>query len=84
MRALVAYVLTSLSVDAKGDVISRNVGVTFDLFEAEAHRGDGIENDFESFLVAANWQEEAEQSSLVGAMRDFRNLVQQMQEEALR
>jgi hypothetical protein len=84
VRSLVAYVLTSLSVDAKGDVTSQNVGVTFDLFEAEAHRGDGIENDFESFPVPANWREEAEQSSLVGVMRDFRDLVQQMQEEALR
>lgn len=58
--------------------------MTFDRFEAEAHKGNGIENDFESFPVPANWCEEAEQSSLVGGMRDFCDLVQQMQEEALR
>jgi hypothetical protein len=57
----------------------KSAWVTFDLFEAEAHKGKGIENDFESFSVPANWYEHAEQSSLVGVMRDFRDLMQQMQ-----
>lgn len=78
------YVLTSLSIDADGKVVSRNVGVSFDVFEAEAHRARGVENDFEVFVVDGNWREDAEQSSLVAAMRDFCALVRQMQEEALR
>ncbi|MGC2475663.1 MAG: hypothetical protein WA485_15080 [Candidatus Sulfotelmatobacter sp.] len=78
------YVLTRLSIDAAGKVTSDNVGVSFDVFEAEAHRARGIENDFEVFVIASNWREDAEQSSLVAAMRGFRVLVRQMQEEALR
>ena len=77
------YVLTTLSIDATGNVVSRNVGVTFDIFEAEAHKTRGVENDFETFLVRGNWRESAEQSSLVTTMRDFREMVKQMQEAAL-
>jgi hypothetical protein len=32
------FVLTQLSLDKTGDIKSRNVAVTFDLFEAEDHR----------------------------------------------
>ena len=32
------YVLTTLSLDSKGAVTNRNVGVTFSLHEAELHR----------------------------------------------
>ena len=78
------YVLTTLSIDENRNVVSRNVGVTFDVFEAEAHRGLGVEHDFEMFAVDRYWQEDAAQSSLVATMRDFCALVQQMQEEALR
>ena len=78
------YVLTQLSIDAEGQVTNCNVGASFNLFEAEAHRARGVENDFEVFALASNWREEAEQSNLVEAMRGFRALVQRMQEEALR
>jgi hypothetical protein len=78
------YVLTSLLIDAKGNVSSRNVGVTFDIFEAEAHKAKGIENDFETFTAAGDWRQDAEQSSLIGAMRDFREMVAKLQEVALR
>jgi len=78
------YVLTRLSIDAEGKVTSSNVGVSFNLFEAEAHRARGVENDFEVFAIGSNWREDAEQSRLVEAMRGFRALVQRMQEEALR
>ena len=77
------YVLTRLSIDAEGRVTSGNVGVSFDVFEAEAHRARGVENDFDVFVIDSNWREDAEQSSLVAAMRGFRVLVRQMQEEAL-
>jgi len=78
------YVLTALSIDAKGDVVSRNIRVTFDIFEAEAHKAHGVENDFDTFVVSSDWREDAEQSSLVATMRDFREIVLQMQEAALR
>jgi len=84
MECLNLYVLTTLSIDAEGNVVSRNVGVTFDLFEAEAHRDRGVENDFETHVVDSNWSEDAAESSLVTTMRDFCAIVRQMQEEALR
>jgi len=64
--------------------VNRNVGITFDLFEAEAHRARGVENDFQTFSVPVNWREDAEQSNLVTTMRDLRAMVQEMQEAALR
>ena len=84
MNCLNLYVLTTLRIDAAGNVASRNVGVTFDIFEAEAHRALGIENDFDTFEVSDDWREDAEQSNLVGVMRDFRDIVLRMQEAALR
>lgn len=67
-----------------GDVKSRSVAVTFDLFEAEDHRNKGLENDYDTFVVSGDWREDAEQSELIAAMREFRGIVRQMQEEALR
>jgi len=78
------YVLTTLSVDSNGNVTSRNVGVTFDVFEAEAHRASGVENEFETFSVPGDWRDDAEQSKLIAAMREFREIVKVMQDEALR
>jgi len=78
------FVLTTLALDKKGDVKSRNVAVTFDLFEAEDHRNEGVENDYEVFVVPCDWQEDAAQSELISAMREFRSMVKQMQDEALR
>ena len=78
------FVLTSLSLDKNGEVKSRNVAVTFDLFEAEAHRAKGVEHEFDTFAVAGDWRADAEQSSLIGAMRDFRDMVKEMQDAALR
>jgi hypothetical protein len=78
------FVLTTLALDKKGDVKSRNVAATFDLFEAEDHRNKGVENDYEVLVVPCDWMEDAAQSELISAMREFRNLVKQMQDEALR
>lgn len=78
------YVLTTFTIDTKDNVVSRNVGVTFDVFEAEAHKGHGVENDFETFIVRDNWRESAQQSALIMTMRDFCEMVQQMQDAALR
>jgi len=78
------FVLTSLDLDRSGDVNSRNVAVTFDLFEAEDHRNKGVENDYDTFVVPCDWQEDAAQSELISAMRGFRSIVKQMEDEALR
>ena len=78
------YVLASLSIDAMGNVITRNVGATFDVLEAEAHKAKGVENEFETFTVLGNWREDAERSELIASMRDFRDMVKAMQDEALR
>jgi hypothetical protein len=75
MEFVHVFVLTSLDLDKSGDVNSRNVAVTFDLFEAEDHRNKGVEHDYETFVVPGDWREDAEQSELVGAMREFREIV---------
>ena len=84
MQCLNVYVLTTLSIDAKGNVVSRNVGVSFDLLKAEVHKGRGIENDFETFLISDDWRAKGEQSSLIRTMRDFRDMIREMQEAAVR
>jgi hypothetical protein len=84
MEFVHVFILTTLTLDKKGDVKSRNVAVTFDLFEAEDHRNKGVENDYETFVVPCDWREDAEQSELVSTMREFREMVKQMQDESLR
>ncbi len=84
MEFVHVFVLTRLDLDKSGDVKSRNVAVTFDLFEAEDHRNKGVEHDYDVFVVAPDWREDAAQSELISAMREFRDIVKQMQDEALR
>jgi hypothetical protein len=84
MDYLHVFVLTQLSLDKNGDVKSRNVAVTFDLFEAEDHRNNGVEYDYDTFARPSDWHENAEQSELIAAMREFRAIVKQMQDTALR
>jgi hypothetical protein len=84
MEFVHVFILTTLALDKKGDVRSRNVAATFDLFEAEDHRNKGVENDYETFVVPSDWSEDAEQSDLISAMREFRGIVKQLQDEALR
>jgi hypothetical protein len=78
------FVLTRLAISPEGHIVAENIGATFDIYLAEAHRADGVENDFERHPISVNWYEDAEQSSVVGAMREFRQIVEQMQAEALR
>ena len=84
MEFVHVFILTTLALDKNGDVKSRNVAATFDLFEAEDHRNKGIEHDYEVFVVPGDWRGDAEQSELVTAMREFREVVKRMQDEALR
>ena len=77
------FVLTHLSLDKNGDVKSRNVAVTFDLFEAEDHRNKGTDHDYNVFVVPSDWRENAATTGLITAMREFRDVVKLMQDEAL-
>lgn len=51
------FVLRTLCVDENGEVKSRNVAVTFDMFEAEDHRNEGVENGYDTFVVPGDWRE---------------------------
>jgi hypothetical protein len=82
MEFVHVFVLTSLAFDISGDVKSKNVAVTFDLFEAEDHRNKGVENDYEVFVVRCDWRENAAQSELIAAMREFRSMVKKLQQDA--
>jgi hypothetical protein len=76
------YVLTSLFFDSKGNIVSRNVGVTFSLHEAERHKAQGVENEYETFQICSNWQEHAATTGLVVAMREFCDMVNELQQDA--
>ena len=84
METTHVYVLMTLSMGSRGEVVRKNVGVTFSLHEAEDHQDKDINNEFESFQIAANWQEDAATTNLVVAMREFTGIVREMQEESLR
>jgi hypothetical protein len=77
-----AYVLTSLFVDSKGNIMSRNEGVTFSLHEAERHKGQGVENEYETFQICSNWHDHAATTELVFAMREFCDMVKELQQDA--
>ncbi len=77
-----AYVLTSLFFDNKGNIASRNVGVTFSLHEAEWHMAQGVESEFETFQICSNWQEHAATTELVFAMREFCGMVKELEQDA--
>ena len=76
------YVLTSLCFDSKGNITSRNAGVTFSLHEAERHKGQGVENEYETFQICSNWQEHAATTELVIVMREFCDMVKELQQDA--
>jgi hypothetical protein len=52
------FVLRTLCFDEHGEIKSRNVAVTFDMFEAEDHRNKGVENGYDTFVVPGDWREE--------------------------
>jgi hypothetical protein len=43
-----------------------------------------VGNDYDTFVVPSDWQEDAATTGLITAMRDFREMVKAMQDEALR
>ena len=80
--ASTSYVLTSFCFNCKGNIASRNMGVTFSLHEAERHKAQGVENEFETFQICSNWQEHAVTTELVFAMREFCDMVKELQQDA--
>jgi hypothetical protein len=84
MVTINVYVLMTLCIGSQGEVMRKNVGVTFSLHEAEGHQDKDISNEFETFQIAADWQEDAATTNLVIAMREFTGMVREMQEQALR
>ena len=84
METTNVYVLITLSIGSRGEVVRKNVGVTFSLYEADNHQDKDLGNEFETFQIDANWQEDAATSNLVAAIREFTGMVREMQEEALR
>jgi len=51
------FVLRTLCLDEDGEIRSRNVAVTFDMFEAEDYRNKGVENGYDTFVMPGNWRE---------------------------
>jgi hypothetical protein len=78
------FVLTKLVIDPSSTVVSKNIGVTSSIHDAEKYAASDVANGYETFEVESNWQEDAATTELVFAMRGFRDIVKQMQEEALR
>ena len=84
METTNVYVLMTLSIGSQGEVVRKNIGVTFSLHEAEKHQDKDISNEFETFQIDTNWQEDVATTNLVVAMREFRGMVCEMQDAALR
>ena len=84
MKTTNVYVLMTLSIGSRSEVVRKNVGVTFSLHEAEDHQDKDISNEFETFQIDAEWREDVATTDLVAAMREFRGMVREMQEESLR
>jgi hypothetical protein len=79
-----AFVLTKLVIDTNGTVGSKNIGVAFNIHEAENYAASDLANGYETFEVESNWQEDAATTNLVVAMRAFRDYVEELRTEALR
>ena len=78
------FVLTKLMIDPNGIVMSKNIGVVFNVHDAEKYAASDVANGYETFEVESNWQEDAATTGLITAMRNFRSMVEEMQREALR
>lgn len=78
------YVLITLGLGKSGEVTRKNVAVTFNIHDAQKHADASFENEYETLSVAADWQEDAANTALTVAMREFRGMVEDMQAEALR
>ena len=48
----------------------------------QRHKGQGVENEYETFQICSNWQEHAATTELVFAMREFCDMVKELQQDA--
>lgn len=78
------FVLTQLVIDPNGIVMSKNIGVAFNIHDAEKHAASDVANGYETFEVESNWHEGAATTDLVVTMRAFRDYVEELRVEALR
>ena len=78
------FVLTKLMIDPNGIVMSKNIGVVFNVHDAEKYAASDVANGYGTFEVESNWQEDAATTNLVVAMRAFRDYVEELRAEALR
>jgi hypothetical protein len=84
MKQTQVFVLKTLVINAKGEAESKNVGVTFNIHDAEAHRSAGVENEFDTFEVAAEWEHDAATTEIVTMMREIRETVEERCDESCR
>jgi hypothetical protein len=84
MEKTPVYVLVTLSIGTSGEVTRKNVGVTFNIHDAEKHVAADFSNEYETLSYEGDIQLDAETSALTAVMRDFRGLVAEMQAESLR
>lgn len=84
MEKTPVYVLVTLGLGKNGEVTRTNVGVTFNIHDAQKHADAHYQNEYETHSVDGDWQQDAEVTALTSAMRDFRGMVEEMQAEALR
>jgi hypothetical protein len=83
MEKTPVYVLVTLGFTESGDVRRTNMGVTFNLHEAEAFAGLDVSNEYETHGVDANWRDGAAISESVMLMRELVGTVEQDIERSL-
>jgi len=81
-QQITVYVLKRERINDEGHIVSQNVGVTFSVHEAEAHKGESFENGFDTLQFSGNMQEQYAETELILAMRECVALVQPIIEES--
>jgi hypothetical protein len=75
------YVLTTL-FEVKGEVRSKNVGVTTNIHDAEAHAADAA-NGYDTLKLDADWRDSAGISETVLIMREMGDAIRADHERSL-
>ena len=71
------YVLKRERINNEGQIVSQNVGVTFSIHDAELHKGESFENDFDTLQYSGDMQEESTTTRLILAMRECAAIVKE-------
>lgn len=69
------YVLVVLDFTPQGDICRKNAGVTFNIYEAEAHTAKDVSNEYDTFHVPATWRDGAVISETALFLRDAVEIV---------